>query len=341
MSDENNFSKKGERKISSFIGQELLYDYITEQLDPEREKAVKEFLDNNREAQGDITKINNGIAYVERMSETVVSQPLIEQIKQPSSYLEVVLMKIRFDQWPQGLRLGLEALLVAVGITCIALILPWHKIMSLKIGGTDVILTEVSHNDRTQENSSEMTAKEEAPEFTDEGTDQEVAATATAASKPTVTPIKPVVTPTVKPTPSPVAAATPAKTPAPSTAPSGSEGAVAANVAGEVATPAESKRQGYLYRATIDVTNVTAVSAKLAERIAELGGRKAGDVELGWKRGDGSYFHFTIPESKYQDILTLFGEYGQLKINKEKHERIMPEGIIRLIINVDEKKSGT
>lgn len=318
MSDENNFSKKGERKISSFIGQELLYDYISNQLDIERRKAVDEFLVSNREAQGDIVKINNGLSYVDRMAQAVVSQPLIEQIRQPSSYLEIVLMKIRFDQWPQGLRLGLEALLVAAGITCIALVLPWHKIMSIKIGGSNVILTEVAHNERESEDVSQTIAKDDAPAFTDEGAKKEESAPTPTAV--TLAPAKSVVTATTLPsTPTPVVAA----------------------VVAETTTPVESKRQGFLFRATIDVTNVTAVSTKLVEGINQLGGRKAGDVELGWKRGEGSYFHFTIPESKYEEILTLFGEYGTLKINKEKHERIMPEGIIRLIINVDEKKSGT
>ncbi len=51
-----------------------------------------------------------------------------------------------------------------------------------------------------------------------------------------------------------------------------------------------------------------------------------------------AYFHFTMPENNYQQMTDAFKEYGQLKIAKEKHERIMPEGIVRVIITVDEKK---
>lgn len=327
MSDDNIFSKKGERKISTFIGQELLYDYITDQLDPERRKAIEEFLETNREVQGDITKINNGLAYVEKMSGAVVSQPLIEQIKQPSSYLEVVLMKIRFDQWPQGLRLGLEALLVAVGIACVALVIPWHKVMNLKIGGTDVILTEVSTNERPQDNP-EISAKENA-EFDDEVPGQEATV---AKTEPVNAEVPKEATPA--PTPTPVAVTKPTTPP-----PTPTKTAATAVVATE--TAADAKRQGFLYRGSISVTNVSTVSQKLVERLTELGGRKAGDVELGWRRGDGSYFHFTLPESRYEEVVAAFGEYGLLKINKEKHERVMPEGIIRLIINVDEKKPGS
>jgi len=324
MSDENFFSKKGERKVSAFIGQELLYDYITGQLDSERKKAIEEFIDNNREIQGDITKINNGLAYVDKMSQAVVSQPLLEQIKQPSSYLEMVLMKIRFDQWPQGLRLGLEALVVALGIAAIALVVPWHKIMNMKIGGSDIVLTEVSTQDRTEE-AKEIPAKEkENAEFADEVPGQENNLAETQdnsdkgeqiAKKESVQQVS-AVTPTTSTT-------IPAKT-------------TVAATAAEAIT--ESKRQGFLYRGSIQVTNVAAATPKIVENLHDLGGRKAGDVELGWKRGDGSYFHFTIPESKYQETIAVFNEYGNLKISKEKHERVMPEGIIRLIINVDEKK---
>jgi hypothetical protein len=95
---------------------------------------------------------------------------------------------------------------------------------------------------------------------------------------------------------------------------------------------------GYLYRGIIQITNAKAAATKLVEKVTSLGGRKAGEVELGWSKGSGAYFHFTMPESNYQQMTEAFKEYGQLKISKERHERIMPEGIVRVIITVDEKK---
>jgi hypothetical protein len=98
------------------------------------------------------------------------------------------------------------------------------------------------------------------------------------------------------------------------------------------------KKMGVLYRGTISVTNIQAVTPKLVEKVQELGGRKAGQVELGWFKGDSSYFHFTMPESRYEELQEFFKEYGKLTIQQEAHERVMPEGIRRIIITVYEKK---
>ncbi len=48
------------------------------------------------------------------------------------------------------------------------------------------------------------------------------------------------------------------------------------------------------------------------------------------------YYHFTMPEAKYQELVTFLSTYGKSKIGGEKHPRVMPDGIIRMIITVDE-----
>jgi hypothetical protein len=338
MDNGNFYSKKGQRKLSSFVGQELLYDYISEQLDPERQKAVEEFLKENREAQGDVQKINNGISYVGRLAETVVSQALLEKIETPSNYFQTVQARLRFEEWPVGLKLGLEAMVVALGITSVAVLVPWHKIMSLRTHSENVVLTEVAHETvkKTTEVETGDAVKEQPAAFQDEGVvvskpnivdENEVSKSNTPAPAPTA---KTATVAAVAPaTPPPV-------TPA---APEVKKTAVAAAATATDTTEKDGKHVGFLYRGSMSVTNVSAVAPKMVEKLAALGSRKAGEVELGWKKGNGSYFHFTVPESKYEEVLAVFNEYGQLKIQKERHERVMPEGIIRLIITVDEKKS--
>ncbi|HEY1080078.1 MAG TPA: zf-HC2 domain-containing protein, partial [Bdellovibrio sp.] len=105
-------SKKDKREISPFIGHELLYDYLSGSLDKERRAAVEDHVKFSRDAQLDLAKIQNGQAYAEKLSATVVSQPIITQINAPSNYLSVLLQKSNFDKWPQGLKWGLEALVV-------------------------------------------------------------------------------------------------------------------------------------------------------------------------------------------------------------------------------------
>lgn len=315
MSDDNVFSKKGQRKVSSFIGQELLYDYMTGELDPERKKAVEEFARTNKEAQMDMQKIQNGLQYAEKLSQTKVSEALISKVSQPSSYTQVLLQKVRFDEWSPPLKLGIEAVVVATGITLFAVLIPWHKLMDLKIGSSEIVLTEVEKDNSTTIAPDTETASKEAEVFPDEG--GPTAATPAVVQVAAVTSTTTTITTT---TTLNLAATSPTKVPV-------------------VAAPVEEKRHGELYRGSIEVTNVPAISPKLVERISALGGRKAGQVELGWsKNGDSSYFHFTMPESRYEELKSLFAEFGELKIQKEKHDRVMPEGILRLIITVDEKK---
>lgn len=304
-------SKKGKREISPFIGHELLYDYLSGSLDKERRAAVEDHVKFSRDAQLDLGKIQNGQTYAEKLSGTVVSQPIIEQISAPSNYFTVLLQKSNFDKWPQGLKWGLEALIVVLAIVTLLTITPWQKVMELDMSGSkQVILAEVS---KSAEKAPEV---EEKPEFADE----EVK----AAPSPT----KVAESPTAQP--SPVAPVVVAKT---------TEKTGATTAGAETSSPVATGGGGFLYRGEIAVTNIAVIGPKITDKIAELGGRKAGSVELGWQKTPTSmYYHFTIPEAKYQDLLAFLGTYGKPKVGKEKHPRVMPDGIIRLIITLDEAK---
>ncbi|QLY25655.1 hypothetical protein [Bdellovibrio sp. KM01] len=318
-------SKKGKREMSPFIGHELLYDYLSGILDDERKSAVEDHVKFSRDAQLDLNKIQNGEIYAKQLADTIVSQPIIEQINTPSTYLTVLMQKSNFDRWPQGLKWGLEALVVVAVIVTLLTVAPWQKVLQIGMSGNtkEVVLAEVAKTEKVAQ-------VEDKPQFVDEEPKTE---------KPLQTP-KPLPTVDVKATPAATAvAAKPSATPAVS---------VAAKVA--AATPAKKEADeendsegatsgGFLYRGEIAVTNLSVVGPKITEKVKELGGRKAGGVELGWQKSPTStYYHFTLPEAKYQDLTTFLGTYGKVHVNKEKHPRVMPDGIIRLIITVDEDK---
>ena len=340
-------SKKGKREISPFIGHELLYDYLSGSLDKERRTAVEDHVKFSRDAQLDLGKIQNGQAYAEKLSATVVSQPIITQINAPSNYLSVLMQKSNFDKWPQGLTWGLEALVVVVAIVTVLTITPWQKVMELDTSGSqEVILAEVSKNGET----NTAPAVEEKPEFADE--EEKPSATAAAT---TAVPAPPQPTPTTaatvaakipevvvgvppKPTPAAQVAGLPTKLPpkSPTKLP---EKAPVAEASATTVAAVSGVGGGFLFRGDIAVTNIAVIGPKITDKIAELGGRKAGSVELGWQKTPTSmYYHFTIPEAKYQDLMTFLGTYGKPKIAKEKHPRVMPDGIVRLIITLDEAK---
>lgn len=333
-------SKKNKREISPFIGHELLYDYLSDMLDEERKSAVADHVKYSRDAQLDLNKIQNGEAYASQLSGTVVSQPIIEQINTTSTYLTTLMQKSNFDKWPQGLKWGLEALVVVAVIVVLLTVAPWQKLLNMGIssGSKEVVLAEVSKQETTP-----TPATEEKPQFVDEDAKTakplvtptpaaSVAASATASAKvtPAPSPAKTVAATVattvsvVKASPSPTSAAKPEP--------------VAKNDEGKSET-ATATSGGFLYRGDIVVTNLAVVGPKITDKIKELGGRKAGAVELGWqKTANSMYYHFTIPEAKYPELSAYLATYGKAHIGKEKHPRVMPDGIIRLILTVDEAK---
>ena len=157
-------SKKGKREISPFIGHELLYDYLTGMLDEERKHAVEDHVKFSRDAQLDLNKIQNGETYSNQLSNTIVSQPIIEQINTSSTYLTTLMQKSNFDKWPQGVKWGLEVLVVVSVIVVLLTVAPWQKILNLSISGgsKEVVLAEVAKEEQAKQ------PIEEKPQFVDE-----------------------------------------------------------------------------------------------------------------------------------------------------------------------------
>ncbi|HWU44087.1 MAG TPA: hypothetical protein VN132_11635, partial [Bdellovibrio sp.] len=320
--------------MSPFIGHELLYDYLSGMLDEERKVAVEDHVKYSRDAQLDLNKIQNGESYSNQLSGTVVSQPIIEQINTTSTYLTTLMQKSNFDKWPQGIKWGLEALVVVSVIVILLTVAPWQKVLNMGIstGTKEVVLAEVSKTETAP------TPVEEKPQFVDE--DTKSAKPAAVAVKPTPTPAAAAPKPaTTKPATPPTASATtpapatpvPAK-PSPTPAPVVAANKEANKDEGKLSATEVTTGGGFLYRGDIAVTNIAVVGPKITEKIKELGGRKAGAVELGWQKTPTSmYYHFTIPEAKYQELSNYLATYGKAHIGKEKHPRVMPDGIIRLI----------
>ena len=308
MSDSNFFSRRGQRTMSSFFAKELIYDFLTNSLDSERVQAVEKELKANPDLAQEVAQIKSGLHYTEKLSESFVDESILEQIKMLSSYLQVALRKINFGQWPSGLKLGFEATLVALGVTVLSLMVPWHRLVHWNwVSSADVTLSEI---DRTfTKTVAENEPKAETFDFPDE--DASLAAATVDVSTTSTTTTAPL--------------------------------AQSSGKASTTTLPATvvAKSQGELYRGSIEVTNVAAVSPKIVDNLNELGARKAGQVELGWRKGTGSYFHMTVPKNRYEDLVQAFNQYGELKIQREKHERVMPDGIIRLIIDVKEGAEKT
>lgn len=322
-------------EVSPFFGQNLLYEYALNLLDEDRRAAVEDCLSNDKNTQTEFIQISNGLQYVELLSEVVVSDKIIEQIENRNTQLNKILNKIKFHQWPLTLKWGIEASVVALAMALTLNILPWSKIVHLTTDAKDqdFIVAQIDKKKKEQY-ENDLKPNINKPEFVDE----EVKEVAKEPVKPSAKPTLPAPTPTV------AVQAKPSLTPAPMAVATTMPTTVAAAVVTAPPKPQEPVKPttGYLYRGQLLITNIEMSAPKITQKIAEFGGRKAGEVEIGWKKTSQIYYyHFTLPEAKMADLENFLKLYSDVKLKKETHPRVMPDGIIRIIFTVEEKNPSS
>lgn len=339
-----NFStlrKATQRGLTPFFAKEHFLDFYEGKLDPQAEQEFKTLIDSDIQLRLDYERFEDALKYCQQLSQLELREDSKEEIFHAPNALESFTKYLRLNEWPPGLRWGIEAVIVIAFLTVGIVFVPWNFFIKAPQKSL-VTLTEV-HRSETKANPEIGLQGSEPPgtvaQYEDEGVKPAAtpAGTDAAAVKPPPVP-KAEEAPSIAmaPTPKPpdtaapkVAAKSPAPVAGPSVAPTTEPAASAPT--GPVASA------GFLYRGTIQVRNIEPTNLKFVEFIANLGGRKAGEVELGWTKGSTRYFHFTIPEAKYEELKAFAKEYGQLVISKEPHPRKMPDGIARIILVVSEK----
>ncbi|MES2769397.1 MAG: hypothetical protein V4596_09645 [Bdellovibrionota bacterium] len=317
------------RNLSEFMCIEMLYDYKSGKLDPLRHQAVEEGLQSSPRVREELKKLSIGISYCDKLKNISVSEPLVDLILDQPKPTEKLFSKLKWNSFPQPVRWALEAVVVAVAIALFVTQVPnlfkgeetqpdsmLVKKFDIKPPGPEMVAeTEISGKEETGEQIAVADVKLKAPIIAS----KEIP----LLLKPSIEPIKPEDT---KPTEvAAVAPQAPATTPV-ATAP--------------VAKPAPKKGNAYVYRMTMYVEDVDTVTPEIATLISSLGGEKAGEVELGWRRKGGSYFHFSVPQNNSGTLQDGLKKYAPFNIVKSSHPRIMPEGIERYILWVEKKNIG-
>lgn len=266
-------------------------------------------------------KLISAHTYCSQLDKIEISQDFLSHFQASQTPLDKLISKTGFRSWPTGVKWALESLLIICVIMIFAIIMPWDSFLKWNWLGRSgqVVLSEYKNNSQSSEqNSGESDGEATSvlyPDEPEQASEKDPTAPLLVTGKPSEQ------APKSSGTQNPSAGK---ETPSATTSP-GAEDTTAA------------KRTGFLYRGQIKVTNLDAITTKFIDKISEMGGRKAGDVPLGWRKGAGSYFHFTIPETKLASIKEFLGEYGSFTLSKEKHERVMPDGIARIIIQMEEK----
>ncbi len=310
------------KKLSKFICRELLYDYISGVLDANRKNQVEEYINEDSEIKAELETLEMALRYTSQLKKITLSQPYHQKLrdvyqKEGQTYY------IKKAGKRSAQMAGLCALLALL-----YLYFPADKIINyFKRDPNKIVIAEIKTTGKLSgmqpievaedEPESLLSAEEDAaqsPEHS-EGEEQEVKLSPEQEKKLREELDR-------QESEQQVAIETEAKTPvAPVPTPSPRKGEV--------------KTSGFVYRAFLAIDTKDAVADAVTQRIESLGGAKAGSVEIGWEKPNGSrYFHFTITESNFEILKAYLNTIAPIEVAKSPHPRVMPTGQVRMILEV-------
>ncbi len=315
------------RQLSRFMCEELLYEYAKEKLDKDRKHAVEAGLNSHDDLRRDLDSIRLAMSYCDQISSSRISMLQMERLRATSSPIADSIEQLRYRNWPDVVQWTAQALILSSLVAVFALTLPWQKIER-----RTAYLVQISHPSLLSPRNYQDVTRPVSPPSVPPLTNQK----ATAAKG------------TRGPTPSaPIKVASNAinaNAPKPSTEAQTSSSSFAATLPSNVefideTTGAPANLKGLLYRMLMALPDVDSVAPEVREKILALGGYKAGQVELGWRKVNpsGAYFHFIIPEKNFNALIKTLGGYGPVRILKTAHQRVMPQGKIRIILWMKEQ----
>jgi hypothetical protein len=327
-------------KLTKFLCQELLYEYVAGTLDSARTRDVEEFLPTCRETQRELLNLKLGLEYAGTLAEIRLSDPMLNALIEFEPT-----WKRRLRHWTlwssrRGWKLMPYIFVGAALALALVVFKPWRQ------DSAEVILAAESPAAPAPAPGPAAPAPAPAPGKAPPP-ETKVASNAPAPQKVEAIEGTPAIlkAPLLPPPPSAVLPVpqekAPKKVPAP--LPENAEQAAVSpeSKAEEAAADDEHHEanrpalKGSLTRGELVVEDFAMTWPVIRDKIVELGGKAAGSVELGWlRRKDQSYFHFSLPESNYADLQKFLKTFGPVQFHTEAHPRVMPRGQIRIILTV-------
>ena|GEM_PF-2909213 len=359
--------------MTRFFCQELLFDYITGELTPERRAEVDAFLKTDDVCREDLARIKKAIGYCDQLAQIQTPEEWVARWQN----LPPALAK-RISNWEHRIVAKLwMALPYTVSVTVVVLgvgiFKPWRTLYR-----KDVVMWSASQGP-AQSKATVTAIEPPSPMPVTEVAANPVPSPSTAPPPPTPTPplanvpgkpgpiaqamsnthhdiqkaeqdskdslikteelgppekIEETVTTIFGPAREQKAVAV-AAAPAPTNVPSAGEAADAAPE--DKPSSLREAAKGELYRWFLNTDDLESVTSDIKQKIIALHGEKARKVELGWQsKNDESYFHFTLPESNENELATFIKTFGPVRMLKEKHPVVMPQGKMRIILIVKE-----
>lgn len=325
MSNNEPNIKRKSRILSRFLCQEMMYDFVTGKLSDDRKAAMQEFIKTCENTQEDLEVFEQAINYCEQLSTLTPSEPLVDKIQKQSSITQKFIYIFKWSNWPQPLKWSLQGVAVSVLAASFAIFIPWEKFqieLDLKSKGSALYVAE---------------------QKTEHAVDNESAPTKVVKPEPVVEAIaseeKPEQNLNVISVDTDQQESVPTPTPKAQSKQKPKEEAVVEQKQVEESkgrsAVVKSNLKGSLTRIYMSVNSFKEFSVVVENFIRTIGGEKAGQVELGWEKDSTTrYFHFTIPEKDYPKLLQLLRTKANTKIMRTPHSRIMPDGKMRLILEI-------
>lgn len=326
-------TKSNDQKMSCFFCREFLAAYLESRLDKVREEKIKNHLKECQSCQQLYSKVKAAQKVVLNLAFTHPPKEMISLLDQERKFWTEVRKKYGWRQWPSSLQWAAELGLVAIALVLTINLFPWLNLARTLQKARDLntsTIAEILKFEGAKEKSDEELLKPEAspqakvvelPVFGpplpanwrrpgDTTTSQ--AAGVFAAASPMAVSSVPSLSATI---------ASPGVPPG--------------------ASPAEdvtmAQQAGYVWLGNLKVATLDdELAQKITQRIKDLGGIKAGKVELGWRQNDSRYYHFILPEGNYAALSQDLDADGVLELRKEKHPRVIKMGFMRIIMTVEE-----
>jgi hypothetical protein len=308
-----------DRNISCFFVRELLPLHLEGKLDENRRSEVNKHLTTCQHCTYFFENIKAAREALTELSKTKVSPTIIEYLKQEHTFWTEFYRKINWSKWPNSLKWGLELAVVTFVLALTIHVFPWIK-FARAVKSLQPQAPLMTNNP--------VILPQPAPQLSPVPTPVTVVAASKVLAKPTV--IIPSHTPTVETgeTDEQIDAKTKEE----------ESDSAGENQGDQEKLQAGAKREsGFVWRGTLRVDEVSdELTERVTSTILEMGGTKAGEVELGWHRGNQRYYHFILPEDNYERLLSVLNSEGLVDLKKIRHPRVMKSGFMRIIMTVEE-----
>lgn len=342
MNVESDYTRK---KLTKFLCQELLYEFVTHNLDHAREKEVTDYLETCRDSQRELDNLSKGLRFALIGAKVRVSPTLLHALENFEPRWKRKLRVWTLWSSRRGWRALPYVFMVAVLATGIMVVRPWVTAPS-----EDITLAEQlkQEPDMLPQPAGAVPEVKPPPVEPLVMKPEETPATAEAATEPVpeiqfnFAELNDAVMRDLLPMsaafkPEMLLAKVEPPPPAQAVADAGTAADPAPTAETKSSTPAveEAMGRGYLFRTVMQVQDFQNSWPAIRDKIVALGGKVAGNVELGWlRRPDEAYFHFTLPESNMNELEIFLATFGPVQFSKDRHPRVMPEGQIRIIMSV-------